>query len=67
MRRAGRVGPGAAQRGEDAGEADAPQAPRLAAGRARISVELEADGFLVVRASPRGWAAVEAEERAVEE
>ena len=35
--------------------------------RARISEELEADGELVVRASPRGWAAVEAEERAVEE
>jgi len=35
--------------------------------RARISEDIEADGFLVVRASPRGWAAVEAEERAVEE
>ena len=35
--------------------------------RARISEELETDGELVVRASPRGWAAVEAEECEVEE
>ena len=28
--------------------------------RARISEDIEADGFLAVRASPRGWAAVEA-------
>jgi len=35
--------------------------------RARISEDIEADGFLVVRASPRGWAAVEAEECEVEE
>ena len=35
--------------------------------RARISEDLEADGELVVRASPRGWAAVEEERCEVEE